>query len=158
MLESDVVDISRHGIFCKKDADQVLLVLSGITAKYSCAVEALITRLETLNSDQTELIKELEGEINSYIKSWHIKVRKLGGEPKGLWLIDFDCGDGYFCWQYPEPEVLFWHGYQDGFSKRISLSERPLSEKLSVEKPSDEKSSDVTALAFSEEQDLSSQL
>lgn len=125
MLKSDVVDISRDGLFSKKEVDHVLPVIYRITVNYSKTVEALITRLETLNSDQTETIKELEEQINTLIKSWHVKIRKLGGAPKGLWLVDFDCGDGYFCWKYPEPEILYWHSYQDGFSKRVPLNERP---------------------------------
>lgn len=62
--------------------------------------------------------EELEVEINSVINRWEIKLEKLGGSPKGLWLADFDFGNGYFCWKFPETEIQFYHGYQDGFSGR----------------------------------------
>jgi hypothetical protein len=41
-----------------------------------------------------------------------------------LWIEDFDAGDGYFCWKFPERQIEFWHHYNDGFSKRIRVEER----------------------------------
>ncbi len=48
-------------------------------------------------------------------------MRALGLEAKGLWLVDFDNGDGYYCWSYPEPAITHYHGYGDGFGGRISI-------------------------------------
>ena len=47
---------------------------------------------------------------------------RLGIEVKGLWLIDFDCGSGYYCWQWPEPGLQFFHGYEEGFRGRMQLT------------------------------------
>jgi len=38
-----------------------------------------------------------------------------------LWLVDFDNGEGYYCWSYPEPAITHYHGYDDGFAGRISI-------------------------------------
>ena len=38
-------------------------------------------------------------------------ARARGGaglEVKGLWLVDFDNGSGYYCWQYPEEGLQFY--------------------------------------------------
>ena len=40
---------------------------------------------------------------------------------KGMWLADFDAGNGYYCWKFPENEIRFWHGYKDGFSGRVEI-------------------------------------
>jgi hypothetical protein len=48
-------------------------------------------------------------------------VRARGVEVKGLWLIDFDNGSGYYCWRHPEPGLHFFHSYEDGFSGRVPI-------------------------------------
>ena len=35
--------------------------------------------------------------------------------------LDFDKGDGYYCWKYPEPALNHFHGYEEGFGGRLSL-------------------------------------
>ncbi|MGH9443483.1 MAG: DUF2203 family protein [Thermoanaerobaculia bacterium] len=52
---------------------------------------------------------------------WAGKVRALGIEVKGPWLIDFDSGSGYFCWKWPEESLEFFHGYDEGFSGRVRI-------------------------------------
>ena len=40
---------------------------------------------------------------------------------KGLWLVDFDNGNGYYCWRWPEPELAYFHGYDEGFDGRVRI-------------------------------------
>jgi hypothetical protein len=35
--------------------------------------------------------------------------------------VDFDNGDGYYCWSYPESAITHYHGYDEGFSGRMSI-------------------------------------
>ena len=49
------------------------------------------------------------------------ELQTLGAEPKGLWLVDFDNGVGYYCWCYPEPGITHYHGYSDGFAGRVTI-------------------------------------
>ena len=65
---------------------------------------------------------ELEAATNSIVESWAEEVTSLGCEVKGLWLVDWDCGDGYYCWKYPEDSIAFFHGYKDGFQGRVPLT------------------------------------
>ncbi|MBI3607499.1 MAG: DUF2203 family protein [Nitrospirae bacterium] len=46
---------------------------------------------------------------------------QLGCEVKGLWLVDFDNGEGYYCWKYPEDELEYFHEYTSGFSGRTKI-------------------------------------
>jgi hypothetical protein len=46
---------------------------------------------------------------------------ELDLEPKGLWLVDFDNGEGYYCWRYPEDAITHFHGYEDGFAGRMKI-------------------------------------
>ena len=46
----------------------------------------------------------------------------LGADVKGLWLVDFDTGAGYYCWKWPEEELAYFHGYEEGFAGRARTS------------------------------------
>lgn len=96
-------------------------VVVRITSQYSEQVQKRIQIIEALSDENEDLINETEAEINDLIQQWQSKIQKLGGVTKGLWIADFDSGDGYFCWKYPEERILFWHKYSDGFSGRISI-------------------------------------
>ena len=39
----------------------------------------------------------------------------------GLGLIDFDNGSGYYCWRWPETDLAYFHGYEEGFGGRIRI-------------------------------------
>lgn len=116
-----VVTINRRGFFTLSEAQHILPVVRRITQEFSQKTELLIARLESLPPTSSETINELESQVNELIRNWHEKIKKLGAVPKGLWLVDFDTGDGYFCWKYPETEIAFWHSYEDGFTKRIPV-------------------------------------
>ncbi len=55
------------------------------------------------------------------LAQWVADVEALGAEVKGLWLVDFDSGSGYYCWHYPEPSLQFFHGYEEGFGGRVPM-------------------------------------
>ena len=55
------------------------------------------------------------------VQRWVESVMGLGIDVKGVWLVDFDNGSGYYCWQYPEESLQYFHGYEDGFGGRVKL-------------------------------------
>ena len=56
--------------------------------------------------------------IEAVVTRWAREMEALGLDVKGLWLVDFDSGSGYYCWQWPEERLEFYHGYDEGFSGR----------------------------------------
>jgi hypothetical protein len=68
-------------------------------------------------SDARSAAEEQGAEI---FERWRNEMEALGAEVKGLWLIDFDSGAGYYCWQWPERDFSF-HGYEEGFAGRIPI-------------------------------------
>ena len=68
-----------------------------------------------------QLSGDLETERESVVRDWMRELFALGLEIKGLWLVDFDSGAGYYCWKYPEPALDHFHGYEEGFAGRLSL-------------------------------------
>lgn len=122
MDDSRVVDLSRRGVLSYDEACERVLVLRSLTAKYVEKVEKMMTQLESLSQEQIERIQDLEENINTLIHEWHGKVRKLAGVPKGLWLVDFDAGFGYYCWKFPESRLQYWHKYNEGFEARKKIT------------------------------------
>jgi hypothetical protein len=77
---------------------------------------AAVGEIETVSADAPP------AEYQTIISRWHDAVRDLGIEVKGLWLIDFDNGSGYYCWQHPETSLQYFHGYEEGFTGRVKLN------------------------------------
>lgn len=65
--------------------------------------------------------EENEDERQGVVGEWAREILALGAEIKGLWLVDFDSGAGYYCWKYPETSLDHFHGYEEGFSGRLPL-------------------------------------
>ena len=79
------------------------------------ATLAAVERINDLAEDDAEAHQEV-------VMEWAESVLDLGVEVKGLWLVDFDNGGGYYCWRYPEPALEYFHGYEEGFGGRVKLN------------------------------------
>jgi hypothetical protein len=87
---------------------------------------ALLPEVQELTDEAARRIEEMDSEDPSeyqqVISDWAEAVMARGIEVKGLWLIDFDSGAGYYCWKYPEPALEHFHGYDEGFAARVKLN------------------------------------
>lgn len=121
---NNVVEINRKKIFTHHEVSQLLPLVYRLTEEPLQEVRKIINFIDAYADKKCSAVRELEARLNEIVTRWQIKIEKLGGEPKGLWLADFDSGDGYFCWKFPETEICYWHGYQDGFTGRIMIKEK----------------------------------
>jgi hypothetical protein len=62
-----------------------------------------------------------QAETEEVIQGWARGLLARGLEIKGLWLVDFDNGSGYYCWRYPEERLEFYHSYDEGFGGRMRI-------------------------------------
>jgi hypothetical protein len=88
---------------------------------------ALLPRVRELTADAVARVEELEEDApaelyQSVLDEWAAQIMAMGVEVKGLWLIDFDNGSGYYCWHHPEASLQFFHGYDEGFGGRVQLN------------------------------------
>ena len=79
-----------------------------------------------MTEEAVAAVDELADDANSteyqaVVGAWADSLSSLGLEVKGLWLVDFDSGGGYYCWSWPEPSLQYYHGYEDGFRGRVKL-------------------------------------
>ena len=72
------------------------------------------------NRDAARLLDRM-GQLMRKPYDWADEVKAMGLEAKGMWLVDFDNGEGYYCWSYPEETISHYHGYDEGFAGRIPI-------------------------------------
>lgn len=95
-------------------------VVKQITQEFIDRIEQLTTQIQESESDPSPR-QGPEGELSTLVEQWQEKIIQLGCEPKGLWLVDFNNGEGYYCWRHPETELGFFHGYEEGFAGRTPI-------------------------------------
>lgn len=116
----DLVGIhQKKRVFTLEEAKQLLPVIRRVTRVAHEDIGKKSVQLSLL-SDQAKK-KALEVEIQASFEEWMGKVKKLGCEAKGSWLVDFDNGEGYYCWHYPESDLAHFHGYEEGFQGRVKI-------------------------------------
>lgn len=102
--------------------EEALKLLPEVQRRTESAVAELDVLLQEQEEESSELDVELTSGYQKIVSEWAESVLSLGIEVKGLWLIDFDSGSGYYCWRYPEPSLQYFHEYEEGFSGRIELN------------------------------------
>jgi hypothetical protein len=87
---------------------------------------ALLPEAQRITSEAVDRVEEMDSEepedYQRVVTEWAEAIMALGIEVKGLWLIDFDSGAGYYCWKYPEPALEHFHTYEEGFGGRVKLN------------------------------------
>ncbi|MBI2837717.1 MAG: DUF2203 domain-containing protein [Acidobacteria bacterium] len=107
-------------LFTLDEARALIPEVKRITQKAYKKVQRLTGDAENLPED-SGTDPALRQEVNNVITDWLEAVTGLGCDVKGLWLVDFDSGHGYYCWKYPEHDLQHYHSYEEGFSGRMRI-------------------------------------
>jgi hypothetical protein len=92
-----------------------------LTATAIRQIEALVNRVQS-REEMERRKPEIQEAIDTIVRKWAAEITALGCEVKGLWLVDWDSGDGYYCWRYPEDTISHFHSYEDGFAGRVPIN------------------------------------
>jgi hypothetical protein len=65
--------------------------------------------------------QEAQEDVQTVFADWADAMVDRGLEVKGLWMVDFDNGSGYYCWRYPETGLEYFHSYEEGFRGRMRI-------------------------------------
>ena len=104
------------------EARQVLPEIIRITERaVEESSEIVILLDETILPEAEQEFKE--DELSGILDSWARMITKMGAEIKGLWTVDFDNGQGYYCWKYGETDIAYQHSYDGGYKARRPLAE-----------------------------------
>jgi hypothetical protein len=89
---------------------------------------ALLPEVKRLTAEAVQEVEGLQGEADTLtegslnvVSRWGAALQDMGIVVKGLWLIDFDNGSGFYCWRYPEERLEYFHSYESGFRGRMRI-------------------------------------
>src|SRR5262245_28987268 len=120
-----VMEAVRQGgrpmaIFTLEEARVLLPRVKEITQHSYEIVEELQAQLEA--TEEPREVLRLETQVNDALQKWAAALKDLGVEVKGLWLADFDSGDGYYyCWQLGEDDIEHFHHYNTRSGRSLPL-------------------------------------
>jgi len=108
--------------FTLDEAEALMPQVQEITQAAVQRVEAIVGQLAEIGEPDMRARRTIALETEQVVQEWAASITALGAEAKGLWLVDFDCGEGYYCWRYPEPSLEFFHSYDAGFAGRRPIA------------------------------------
>ena len=123
----EIVNQTSQKVFTLETASELLPLVYRLTEETNKDVKELSAALDGLIDKRCDRAVELQELIDQLVVRWHSKLERLGARPKGVWLADFNNGTGYFCWKFPETKIMYYHGYQDGFTgrRRVDALDNP---------------------------------
>jgi hypothetical protein len=115
---------ARHNprVFSLAEAEALFPLVRRITHGAYLELEPVRRHLEAMVPTSPQM-HPVEQQYEAVVRRWVGKMERLGLVVKGLWLVDFDTGDGYLCWKFPELRIGYYHGYHEGFDGRRPLRE-----------------------------------
>ena len=113
--------MATRKIFTYEEALATFPEVQELTAAAVRRVEALLNGLQSREEMESRR-RELESAYQAIVQKWADDVTSIGCKVKGLWLVDWDSGDGYFCWLYPEETLGHFHSYDEGFQGRLPIA------------------------------------
>ncbi|HSG38283.1 MAG TPA: DUF2203 family protein [Thermoanaerobaculia bacterium] len=108
-------------IFSYDEALETFPLVRDLTTAAVRQVEALTNNLGS-RSELDARRDEIEEAMERIFRAWAHQITSIGCEVKGQWLVDWDMGDGYYCWRFPEQAISFFHTYDEGFAGRIPIN------------------------------------
>jgi len=124
-MAGQIHQIVRHNdprMFTLAEAQGLFTLVRTITQAAHEELDPVRRRLEGMVPGNP-LMPEVERQYEAIVKRWVAKMERLGLVVKGLWVVDFDTGDGYLSWRFPELKIGHFHEYHEGYSARRPLAE-----------------------------------
>ncbi len=119
---TQIGSLEEPRIFTLEEANELFPLVRRITHDAYKTLRPIKRRLENMLATDPRMVV-VEKEYEAVVKRWVRKMERLGLVVQGLWLVDFDTGEGYLCWKYPELRIGHFHDYTSGFSSRRPLNE-----------------------------------
>jgi len=108
-------------IFSYDEALGLFPLVRDLTDSAVRQIEALLNPIQSRDEMEARR-EEIEATYRRIVDAWSEELQSPGCVVKGPWLVDFDNGDGFYCWKYPEQALGYFHSYEDGFAGRLPVA------------------------------------
>ena len=118
----EVIPIHSRRTFSLEEAESLLPIVRRITERAALEVRDLQEQLRFVPHGEG-LHQRLAAQADVAVRRWAIKISQLGCEPRGIWLVDFDAGSGWFSWRLGDERLAFFHAHD--LPARAALTATP---------------------------------
>jgi len=67
--------------------------------------------------------KMVEDEYQAVVSRWRNKITQLGASVGGLWVVEFNVGEGLLSWKHPELSLAYFCEHGVNPVQRVRLSD-----------------------------------
>jgi len=113
---------SETKLFTLQEARDLLPLIQAITKKHQAELSPIQDRLNRLLSNDPRR-NMVEQDYEKMVGQWINKIEKLGAQVFGLWVVQFDVGNGLLCWKHPELLLNYFRHYDADFASRTRLAD-----------------------------------
>lgn len=108
----DVIPIHSRRTFTKDEADSILPIVRRITEAAALHARDINEQLKWVPGDEPLSVR-LRQDLDLVVRRWAVKVSRLGCAPRGIWLVDFDAGEGWYSWRYGDEHLSYFHPHSE---------------------------------------------
>lgn len=108
-------------VFNLYEAQAQMPLVKSITKKHQIELAPIQLRLNKMLSNDPRR-SQLEVEYEAVVRRWRTKIEQLGAQVAGLWVVEFDTGEGSLCWRHPELSLSFFRAKGASFVERERLN------------------------------------
>ena len=117
-----IVPPGETQIFTRSEAHALLPGVVQVTGNAFVELEPIKKQLGALLECDPRTAS-VSREYERIVRRWIGKIERMGLIARGLWWVDFDTGEGYLCWRYPEIRLDYFHGYEEEVEARRRIDE-----------------------------------
>jgi hypothetical protein len=109
-------------VFNLAEAERQFPLVQSITQKHRQELAPIQERLQRMLSNDPRR-HALEQNYESVVRRWRTKIEQLGASVSGLWIVEFNVGEGCLSWRHPELSLNYFRSHGDSFSEREVLQD-----------------------------------
>ncbi|MBX2848032.1 MAG: DUF2203 domain-containing protein [Acidiferrobacterales bacterium] len=109
-------------LFNLAEARSLLPLVQSVTEKHRAELTPIQERLSKMLSNDPRR-NPIEREYEAVVSMWKAKIEKLGAIVRGLWVVEFNVGEGVLSWRYPELSLNYFRANGDDFASRVKLAD-----------------------------------
>lgn len=110
----------KDKLFNLNEARELLLLVQTVTKVQEKQLAPVQDRLNKMLSNDPRR-KVFERQYEMIVQQWCTKVELLGARVSGLWMVEFDVGEGSLSWRFPELSLNHFRPNGADFSERVKL-------------------------------------